>query len=50
MAGVNLDKIAIPPAHLQAAADALDTLEADVVVEQRAAAQPKSHRYELVAE
>ena len=49
MAGVNLDNIAIPPAHLQAAADALDTLEADVLVEQHAAAQPKSHRYELVA-
>jgi lysophospholipase L1-like esterase len=50
MVGVNLDKIAIPAAHLQAAGDALDTLEADVVAEQRAAAQPKSHRYELVAE
>ena len=50
MAGVNLDNIAIPPAHLQAAADALDTLEADVVEQQRAAAQPKSHRYELAAE
>jgi lysophospholipase L1-like esterase len=50
MAGVNLDKIAIPAAHLQAAGDALDTLEADVVAQQRAAAQPKSHRYELLAE
>jgi len=49
-AGVNLDSVAIPAAHLRAAADALDTLEADVVVEQRAAAQPKSHRYELVPE
>jgi lysophospholipase L1-like esterase len=48
--GVNLDSLALPPAHLQAAADALDTLEADVVQQQRTAAQPKSHRYELVAE
>ena len=50
MVGVNLDNIAIPAAHLQAAADALDTLEADVVAQQRAAAQPKSHRYELAPE
>jgi lysophospholipase L1-like esterase len=50
LVGVNLDKIAIPPAHLQAAAAALDTLEQDVLVEQRTAAQPKSHRYELAAE
>ncbi|HXM42555.1 MAG TPA: SGNH/GDSL hydrolase family protein [Bryobacteraceae bacterium] len=50
LAGVNLDNIAIPPAHLQAADEALDTLEADVVAQQRAAAQPKSHRYELVTE
>jgi lysophospholipase L1-like esterase len=50
LVGVNLENIALPPAHLQAADVALDTLEADVVVEQRAAAQPKSHRYELVAE
>jgi len=50
MAGVNLDNISIPPAHLQAAADALDTVEADVVAQQRAAAQPKNHKYELVAE
>jgi len=47
---VNLDKIAIPAAHLQAANEALDTLEADVVAAQRAAAQAKSHRYELVPE
>jgi hypothetical protein len=47
---VNLDNIAIPAAHLQTAADALDALEADVIAEQRAAAQPKSHRYELVPE
>jgi len=50
LAGVNLDNIAIPPAHLKAAAEALDTLEADVVEQQRAAALPKIHRYELVAE
>jgi lysophospholipase L1-like esterase len=34
--------------HLKQALDALDTLEADVVKEQRAAAQPKPHKYELV--
>jgi lysophospholipase L1-like esterase len=50
MVGVNLDSLALPRAHLQAAADALDTLEADVVAQQRAAAQPKDHRYELAAE
>jgi lysophospholipase L1-like esterase len=50
LVGVNLDNIAIPAAHLQTAADALDALEADVIAEQRAAAQPKSHRYELVPE
>ncbi|MGA2737796.1 MAG: SGNH/GDSL hydrolase family protein [Bryobacteraceae bacterium] len=50
MAGVNLDNIAIPPAHLQAAGEALDTLEADVVAAQRAAAQPQMHRYELTPE
>jgi len=30
--------------------EALDALDADVIAQQRAAAQPKSHRYELVAE
>ncbi|MGO4881303.1 MAG: SGNH/GDSL hydrolase family protein [Bryobacteraceae bacterium] len=50
MAGVNLDGITIPADHLRAAADALDTLEADVVEQQRAAAQPKSHRFELTPE
>jgi len=50
MAGVNLDSLTIPPAHLHAAADALDTLEADVVAQQRAAALPQPHRYELSAE
>ena len=34
--------------HLQQALDALDALEADIVKEQRAAAQPKPHKYELV--
>ena len=47
---VNLQNVAVDPAHVRAAADALDVLEADVVVPQRAAAQPNSHRYELVAE
>jgi len=47
---LNLQNIPVDPARLRAAADALDALEADVVVAQRAAALPKSHRYELVAE
>ena len=50
MAGVNLDNIVIPAAHLQTADDALDVLEVDVIAQQRAAAQPKSHRYELAPE
>jgi len=50
LVGVNLDSLTLPPAHLQAAVDALDTLEVDVVAQQRAAAQPKSHRYDLVPE
>jgi lysophospholipase L1-like esterase len=36
--------------HLQAALDALDALEADLVEQQRAAALPKAHRFALVAE
>ena len=36
--------------HLLKALDALDELEADVLKEQRAAAQPRPHRYEVVAE
>jgi lysophospholipase L1-like esterase len=37
------------PSHrIQAALDALDSLEADLVKQQRAAAQPKPHHYELV--
>jgi lysophospholipase L1-like esterase len=47
---VNLQNVAVDPAHVRAAVDALDTLEADVVQQQRAAAQPKRHRYELVAQ
>jgi lysophospholipase L1-like esterase len=50
MVEVNLQNVAVDPAHLRAAVEALDALEADVVVQQRAAAQPKSHRYELAAE
>ncbi len=51
MVGVNLDTVTtIPPAHLQAAGDALDALEGDVVAAQRAAAMPKAHRYELTPE
>ena len=37
-------------AHLLKTLDALDELESDVLKEQRAAAQPKNHRYEVVAE
>jgi lysophospholipase L1-like esterase len=47
---VNLQTVTVDAAHVRAAADALDVLEADVIEQQRAAAQPKSHRYELVAE
>ncbi|HXA48926.1 MAG TPA: SGNH/GDSL hydrolase family protein [Candidatus Acidoferrum sp.] len=36
--------------HLLKALDALDELEADVIREQRAAAQPVAHRFELIAE
>jgi len=45
---VPLEKDAAP--HLLKALDALDELEADVIREQRAAAQPLPHRFELVAE
>jgi hypothetical protein len=34
--------------HLRKALEELDKVEADVVKQQRAAAEPKSHRYELV--
>jgi len=37
-------------AHLQAALDALDALEADLIGQQRSAAQPKAHHFELVAQ
>ncbi len=33
--------------HLDEALQALDKLEADVVAQQRAAAEPKSHRYQI---
>jgi lysophospholipase L1-like esterase len=36
-----------PLPHLREAAEALDNLEADLVAQQRLAAQPKAHRYEL---
>ena len=45
---VPLEKDATP--HLLKALDALDELETDVIREQRAAAQPVPHRFELVAE
>jgi len=38
------------PPHLKPAMDALDDLEADLVQQQRATAQPKPRRYEVVAE
>ncbi len=47
---VNLQNVAVQPAHLQAAVSALDALEADTVEQQRAAAQPKAHRYDLAAQ
>ncbi len=37
-------------AHTQAALDALDLLEGDIVQLQRTVAQPKSHHYELIPE
>lgn len=46
--GVSLEKVQVPVAHLRLAQDSLDALEADIVEQQRAAAQPKSHRYELI--
>jgi len=47
---VNLEKVQVEPAHLHAADEALDALEQDVVAQQRAAAQPKPHHYELIPE
>lgn len=40
----------LQPRHMQAAMDALDALEADLIQQQRAAAQPKAHRFMLIAE
>jgi lysophospholipase L1-like esterase len=45
---VPMEKDATP--HLLKTLDALDELEADVIGEQRAAAQPVTHRFELVVE
>ncbi len=45
---VPMEKDAAP--HLLKALDALDELEADVIREQRAAAQPVAHKFEVVAE
>lgn len=45
---VPMEKDALP--HLKAAMDALDDLEADLVQQQRATAQPKPRRYEVVEE
>ena len=45
---VPMEKEAAP--HLLKALDALDELEADVIREQRAAAQPVAHKFEVVAE
>ncbi len=39
-----------PASHKQAALEALDKLEADLVAEQRAAAQPKPRRFQLSPE
>ena len=47
---VQLNLRNIPAAHTQAASDALDALEQEVIQQQREAAHPKPHRYELVAE
>jgi hypothetical protein len=48
MVQLNLQKIRVT--HMQAAVDALDALEEEVVQQQRAAAHPVVHRYELDAE
>jgi len=47
---LNLQNVAVQPAHLRAAADALDVLDAEAIEQQRAMAQPKPHRFELAAE
>ena len=36
--------------HVHEAMDALDVLEGDLIQEQRAAAQPRPHKFELRAE
>jgi hypothetical protein len=45
---LNLQKMRA--AHTQAALDALDALDEEVIQQQRAAAQPSPHHYELAAE
>jgi hypothetical protein len=47
---LNLQNIAVQPAHLRAAADALNVLDAEAIEQQHIAAQPKPHRFELYAE
>jgi lysophospholipase L1-like esterase len=47
---VQLNLRNIQAAHTQAASDALDALEQEVIQQQREAAHPKPHHYELVAE
>ena len=47
---VQLNLRNIRAAHMQAAVDALDALDEEVIQQQRAAAQPNPHRYELAAE
>jgi lysophospholipase L1-like esterase len=47
---VQLNLRNIRAVHTQAAVDALDVLEEEVIQQQRAAAHPSPHRYELVAE
>jgi hypothetical protein len=47
---VQLNLRNIQAVHTQAAADALDALEEEVIQQQRAAAQPKPHRYELIVQ
>jgi lysophospholipase L1-like esterase len=49
LVGVNLQNVTVQPEHLHAAESALDALEEDAVVQQRATALPKPHHYELAA-
>jgi lysophospholipase L1-like esterase len=47
---VQVPLASLQPRHMQAAMDALDALETDLIQQQRAAAQPKAHRFMLIAE